>query len=106
MQHQDIEPSLGAGQFYNFIFYPFSTSKASGGIKLVPFSHIQNNLTLGEPYGSLEDEIELFPEAGDLLIVDGCCFHSVPKNTSNEDRYSIVYLFYFKMRASVFESCH
>jgi ectoine hydroxylase-related dioxygenase (phytanoyl-CoA dioxygenase family) len=87
--HQDIHPSLGAGNMLNCLLYPYATTKASGGLRLVPGSHLLGALPAGEPFAELPGEITVYPQAGDLLIVDALCFHCVPVNSSAQRRVSL-----------------
>ncbi|MGR6874301.1 phytanoyl-CoA dioxygenase family protein [Pseudomonas sp. HK3] len=86
--HQDISYKVGAGKFYNFLFYPQTSNEAMGGLRLVPKSHLSGKLGLGGSHDALNGEIVLYPKAGDLVVVDGLTFHAVPVNQSQQDRYS------------------
>jgi ectoine hydroxylase-related dioxygenase (phytanoyl-CoA dioxygenase family) len=86
--HQDISYTAGAGNFYNFLFYPQTADELMGGLKLVPKSHLSGKLTLGGGHDELIGEVMVYPKAGDLIIVDGLTFHAVPTNHSKQDRYS------------------
>lgn len=88
--HQDIDPIIGPGKFYNFLFYPHDCTEEVGGISVVPGSHKSGELSQGRSYEPIAGMESLYPKQGDLLIVDGCCFHYVPQNKSNVDRISFV----------------
>ena len=87
--HQDIHPSLGAGNMLNCLIYPYATNATVGGLRLVPGSHLLGALPAGDPFGVLAGEMTIYPEAGDLLIVDALCFHCVPVNQSQDRRVSL-----------------
>lgn len=88
--HQDIDPeTVGAGQMFNFLLYPFDTSLESGALHVVEGSHGNKRLPSGEPHGDLPGQKHLCPKAGDLVITDCTLFHKVNHNTSGRDRVSI-----------------
>jgi hypothetical protein len=86
--HQDIDPQTGPGKFFNFLFYPHDCTEEMGGLRLVPQSHRFGALPAGGSHEKINGEITIYPEAGDLLIVDGLTFHAVPQNQSTQDRIS------------------
>ncbi len=45
--HQDIDPAIGPSMMYNFIIYLSDTTKETGGIKVVPHTHIYQSLNKG-----------------------------------------------------------
>lgn len=88
--HQDISADIGPGNFYNFIFYPHDCDHLRGGLRVVPGSHLLGKIPPGESLGHFDGEMTIYPQAGDLIIVDGLAFHAVSTNVSPHDRYSFV----------------
>ena len=76
--HQDCPPE-DPGKFnLNRLVYTHDIHEAIGGqVKLVPGTHQQGELPVGEPFGSMDGEITLSPRKGDLVLLHGHCWHSV-----------------------------
>jgi ectoine hydroxylase-related dioxygenase (phytanoyl-CoA dioxygenase family) len=88
--HQDIDAEqIGAGKMFNFLIYPFDLDLESGVLFLVPGSHGNRRLPLGDPHGDLPGQQAVFAKAGDLVVADCTLFHKVNHNHSQRDRTSV-----------------
>jgi 4-aminobutyrate aminotransferase-like enzyme len=91
--HQDVDPENHTGALYNFLIYPEDLTIETGPLVYVPGSHLRGLLPPGDHYAHLEGQRTLLARAGDLAIVHGTLFHSVPRNQTQRRRFSINFRF-------------
>jgi ectoine hydroxylase-related dioxygenase (phytanoyl-CoA dioxygenase family) len=87
--HQDIDPESIPGQVFNFLFYPEGVTMQKGAVTYVPGSHKKGLLPPGDPYGELPSMVQVCPSPRDLIIMNCCVYHHVPRNVSTTRRYCI-----------------
>lgn len=87
--HQDVDPVFARGATYNFLIYPEDCFEDSGALLFVPGSHLHGRLMPGEPFGFLEGQMMIIPKAGDLVVLNGSAFHCVPRNKTDNRRFSV-----------------
>lgn len=91
--HRDVDPETWPNSLYNFLIYPEGVTEESGPLVFVPGSHGSGVIPPGDPYGYIEGQHTLIAEPGDLVIVNSCVFHSVPRNRSDRRRFSVNFRF-------------
>ncbi len=81
--HQDCEPEDARQYNLNRLVYTHDINEETGGqVLLVPGSHKRGEITVGEVDETFEDQIELSPKRGALLLIHGHAWHRVrPANT-------------------------
>ena len=87
--HQDSMPGTGLGFNLNRLCYARSVEKDDGALVVVPGSHRAGRISLGPHQASMPNELVIYPQAGDVLLVHGWCFHRVLPNNSGRSRVSI-----------------
>ena len=87
--HQDSMPGAHLGFNLNRLCYARTVEQDDGAIVLVPGSHRRGRIPAGPHQESMADELIICPQAGDVLLVHGWCFHRVLPNRSGRSRVSI-----------------
>lgn len=87
--HQDSMPGPSAGFNLNRLCYVRPVAADDGALVIVPGSHRCGRIPDGAHQAAMPGEIMICPQAGDLLLVHGWCFHRVLPNSSGRTRVSI-----------------
>lgn len=82
--HQDC-PSDDPSQFnMNRLIYTMDISERTGGQVVVrPFTHKQGVMTVGDPDEDFDDQIEIAPKKGDLILLHGHTWHKIRPTGQN-----------------------
>ena len=76
--HQDSPPENPTQYNLNRLVYTHDITEETGGeIVILPKSHRQGILPVGEPHDDLDGQIVYRPKKGTLIFLHGHCFHRV-----------------------------
>lgn len=76
--HQDCPPDDPHQFNLNRLMYTHDINESTGGqVVVVPKTHQQGLITVGDPNESIENEVVLNPNKGDLVFLHGHCWHRV-----------------------------
>lgn len=76
--HQDSPPEDRTKFNLNRLVYTHNiTDEIGGQVVFVPKSHKLGEITKGDPMEEMENQLVLAPEAGDVVLLHGHCWHRV-----------------------------
>lgn len=76
--HQDCLPDDASKFNLNRLVYTHDISKETGGqVVVVPGTHQLGEITSGDPFEEMDNQVVLSPMKGDVVILHGHCWHSV-----------------------------
>ena len=75
--HQDCPPEGSHFNLNRLVYTADIDSSLGGQVVVIPGSHREGVLSIGEPHEDLQGQIVLEPKCGDLLLLHGHCWHRV-----------------------------